>query len=121
MPDIIKMINDPAGYLPEMLSRKLELESWTREQGLAIAQAEGIAMTKEHWQVVDFLRDYYIRCGVAPAGRVLAAALGEVFAAQGGAAYLHMLFPKGPVAQACRIGGLPLPPYTEDHSFGSAM
>ena len=121
MPDIIKMINDPAGYQPEMLARKLELENWTRDRGLAIAEAEGITMTKEHWQVVDFLRDYYIRCGMAPAGRVLAAALDEVFAAHGGVPYLHTLFPKGPVAQASRIGGLPLPPYTEDRSFGSAM
>lgn len=121
MPDIIKMINDPAGYQPEMLSRRLELENWTREQGLAVAQAERIAMTEEHWQVVDFLRDYYIRCGVAPAGRVLAATLDEVFSAHGGAAYLHMLFPGGPVAQGCRIGGVPIPPYTEDRSFGSAM
>lgn len=121
MLDINKMIDDPATKQPEVLTRKLDMESWTRKQGEAIAAEEGVAMGDVQWQVVDFLRDYYSRYGMAPAGRVLATELDRKFAAQGGTAYLLMLFPKGPVAQASRIGGLPVPPYTEDRSFGSAM
>jgi tRNA 2-thiouridine synthesizing protein E len=121
MLDINKMVGDPATKQPEVLARKLEMEQWTRAQGEAIAAAEGIAMGEVHWQVVDFLRDYYLRCGQATSGRLLARILDEEFAARGGTAYLLTLFPKGPVAQASRIGGLPVPPYTEDRSFGSAM
>lgn len=121
MPDINTIINDPGTREPDALNRKMDIEGWTRQQGEAVAGEEGLTMGEVHWQVVDFLRDYYFRCGKAPAGRVLAAALDEEFAARGGIAYLHTLFPRGPVAQASRIAGLPVPPYTEDRSFGSAM
>jgi tRNA 2-thiouridine synthesizing protein E len=121
MLDINKMVGDPATKQPEVLSRKLEMENWTRNQGQAIASAEGIVMDEARWQVVDFLRDYYLRCGMASSGRLLSTVLDEEFAGRGGAAYLRTLFPKGPVAQASRIGGLPVPPYTEDRSFGSTM
>ncbi|HET7833533.1 MAG TPA: TusE/DsrC/DsvC family sulfur relay protein [Gallionella sp.] len=121
MLDINKMIDDPATKQPEELARKLEMEQWSRAQGEAVAAEEGIVMGDAQWQVVDFLRDYYRQYGLAPAGRVLAGALDREFAAQGGTAYLLTLFPRGPVAQASRIGGLPVPPYTEDRSFGSAM
>ncbi len=121
MTDINKMFDDPGTRETEVVNRKMDMESWTRQQGEAVAEEEGIRMGEMHWQVVDFLREYYLRCGQAPAGRVLAAALDEEFATHGGIFYLRTLFPKGPVAQASRIGGLPVPPYTEDRSFGSSM
>jgi len=121
MPDINNIINEPGNNEPEAINRKMDMDGWTRERGEAIAEEEGLSLGEMHWQVVDFLRDYYIRHGKASAGRVLAAALDEAFAAQGGTAYLLTLFPKGPVAQASRIGGLPVPAYTVDQSFGSAM
>lgn len=121
MPDINKMINDPSVADPALKDNKLDLEGWSREQGETAALAEGIAMTDAHWQVVEFLRDHYLRNGLAASGRELAEALDAAFESKGGGIYLHSLFPKGPVAQGCRIGGVPMPPYTEDEHFGSAM
>jgi TusE/DsrC/DsvC family sulfur relay protein len=121
MPDINKMINDPAVSDPAIMDNQLDLEDWSRQQGESAAREEGIVMTEEHWQVVDFLRDYYLRHGNSSNGREVAEALDAAFESRGGGAYLHGLFPKGPVAQGCRIGGVPMPSYTEDASFGSAM
>lgn len=113
--------SDPVTEDPIVENQKADLEDWTRQIGEATAQAEGISMTPEHWQVVDFVREYYLEHGKVAAGRELAEALNEAFAAQGGSAYLLKQFPLGPVAQASRIAGLPVPPYTEDPSFGSTM
>lgn len=121
MPKLNRMTNDPITEDPVVENNKADLEDWTRQIGESIARAEGIAMTQAHWEVVDFLREHYLQHGKASAGRELAEALDQAFAAQGGSAYLLKQFPQGPVAQASRIGGLPVPPYTEDPSFGSTM
>lgn len=113
--------SDPVTEDPIVEEHKADLEDWTRQIGDEIAREQGTAMTPEHWQVVDFVREYYLQHGRVSAGRELARALIEAFAAQGGSAYLLKLFPLGPVAQASRIAGLPVPPYTEDPSFGSTM
>lgn len=113
------MTPDPADPLEQ--DTEQEVSDWTREQGERAASEEGIQMTDERWAVVDFLRDYYLQHGAVSSGRELAKALDEAFAEKGGNGYLHQLFPDGPVAQGSRIGGLPVPPHTEDESFGSSM
>ena len=115
------MSNDVATEDPVVESGKADLQDWTPAQGEAITRAEGISMTPAHWEVVNFLRDHYMQHGKPSARREWAELLGETFAAQGGTAYLLKQFPRGSVAQASRIGGLPVPPYTEDPSFGSTM
>lgn len=121
MPDIKKYIRNPDDATPEKKGRQLDLSDWSREQGEHLAAEEGIDMTQEHWKVVEFLRNHYAEHGPMSSGRKLAEALDEAFADSGGGARLHKLFPEGPVSQGCRIAGLPLPPGTENESFGSVM
>jgi TusE/DsrC/DsvC family sulfur relay protein len=121
MPDITKQIRNPETSGLETLDRQHELDGWNREIAERVAAEEGVTMTDAHWEVVDFLRRHYLKHGPASSGRELAKLLDEAFAEHGGSRYLHQLFVKGPVAQGSRIGGLSLPPYTEDESFGSAM
>jgi tRNA 2-thiouridine synthesizing protein E len=94
---------DEEGYIQD-------ISLWTRELAEMIAKDENIDMTDEHWQVVDFLRDYYEEYQVAPAVRILTKAIKKSMGAdKGNSKYLYELFPYGPAKQACKIAGLPKP------------
>jgi len=113
--------NDPATSSSRFEDRWLDLQEWNRRKGELLAVREGVRLTAMHWEVIDFLRGYYLRNGLASSGREVATALDLAFVSQGGNKYLHRLFPDGPVAQGSRIAGLPIPPYTKDASFGSSL
>ncbi|MCU0841938.1 MAG: TusE/DsrC/DsvC family sulfur relay protein [Thiobacillaceae bacterium] len=96
---------------------------WSRIEAIAQARKEGLALTDGHWQVVRALQDYYARhAEVAPRNaRQIHDALDERFHALGGIRHLYELFPGGPVAQGCRIAGLPAPAGASDRGFGSVV
>lgn len=106
-----------------MMTENLDLpegyEDWTEQQALQAAKEEGIEMTDAHWEVIYFLRNHCKAKGASCSARHVIKALSERFADRGGKRYLYRLFPHGPVYQACKIAGLPLPPSTTDLSFGS--
>jgi dissimilatory sulfite reductase related protein len=94
---------DEEGYL-------LNLDDWTTEVADELAKAESITMSENHWEVVNFLREYYQEFQIAPAIRVLTKAIGKKLGAdKGNSGYLYELFPYGPAKQACKIAGLPKP------------
>lgn len=95
--------HDEEGYLKD-------LSIWNKELAELIAQSENIQMTPEHWEVVDFLRDYYEEYQIAPAIRILVKEMKKKFGNdKGDQKYLYTLFPYGPAKQACKIAGLPKP------------
>lgn len=100
--------------------RRRELDSWSVESGRQIAESEGLELNEERLAVVECLRTDYLEHGPAESGRQLSDMLDERFSEAGGRAYLRRLFPEGPVTQAVKIGGLPLPGDTEDEGFGTA-
>ena len=94
---------DEEGYL-------VNLADWNEEIGKVLAQGENVEMTPSHWEVVNFLRDYYNEYQIAPAVRVLTKAIGKQLGPEkGNNKYLYELFPYGPAKQACKIAGLPKP------------
>jgi len=94
---------DEEGYLTD-------LSQWNPDLALLIAQDEKIDMTGEHWEVVNFLREYYDEYQIAPAIRVLTKALKKKLGEEKSSnKYLYDLFPYGPAKQACKIAGLPKP------------
>ena len=94
---------DEEGYL-------VNLSDWSEEVANHIAKAENIEMGPNHWEVVNFLREYYTEYQIAPAVRVLTKAIGKKLGAdKGNSKYLYELFPYGPAKQACKIAGLPKP------------
>lgn len=118
--DINRYINRQWDINSDPEGRLAELESWSEERALELAHQEGIEMSEEHWDVIHFLRERYIRDGQASSGRKVVEALERRYAGKGGKRYLYTLFPHGPVTQASIIAGLPLPAYTTDPSFGSS-
>ena len=94
---------DEEGYL-------VDISEWNRDLAVLIAEDEEIEMTDDHWEVVDFLRQYYEDFQIAPAVRVLTKAIKKSMGPEkGNSAYLYELFPYGPGKQACKIAGLPKP------------
>lgn len=93
---------------------------WTLADADLAAQEDGLILTEQHWQVIRALQDYYARNEDMGINRVeLHDALDEKFHPQGGIKFLYQLFPKGPVAQGCRIAGLTPPSGTTVPGFGS--
>ncbi|MEI7537219.1 MAG: TusE/DsrC/DsvC family sulfur relay protein [Comamonadaceae bacterium] len=94
---------DEEGYL-------LNLAEWTPEAAAYLAEEEKVPLTDNHWEVINFLREYYNEYQIAPAVRVLTKAIGKQFGEEkGNSKYLYDLFPYGPAKQACKIAGLPKP------------
>ncbi len=94
---------DEEGYLTN-------LNEWDEEVANYLAGTEEVEMTDSHWEVINFLREYYDEFQIAPAVRVLTKAIGKKYGKEkGNSKYLYELFPYGPAKQACKIAGLPKP------------
>lgn len=88
----------------------VNLDDWSIELAEHIASLENITMSEAHWEVVNFVRDFYKEFKTSPAIRLLVKAMAkELGSDKGNSIYLYKLFPKGPAKQATRIAGLPKP------------
>jgi tRNA 2-thiouridine synthesizing protein E len=104
--------NDPEGNM-------FGLAHWSPQFARRRAETEGIFLTDEHWEIIIYLRERYRERGGARSAREIVKELEEKFTDGHGRRSLYELFPGGPVSQASRLAGLPLPPYSRDPSFGS--
>jgi tRNA 2-thiouridine synthesizing protein E len=77
---------------------------WNDNVAADLATTEGItAMTDEHWVLVRYIRDYYLKFGIAPMVRKLCKETGNTLT------HVYELFPSGPANGACKVAGLPKP------------
>lgn len=94
---------DEEGYLAD-------LTQWEPGVAEVMSAAEDCELTEDHWEIINFLREYYEEYQIAPAVRVLTKAVGKKLGKQKGTSkYLYELFPYGPGKQACKYAGLPKP------------
>ena len=94
---------DKAGYL-------LQVDDWKPELAPFLAAQENIELSENHWEVVYFVRDFYLEFNTSPAIRALVKAMAQKLGPdKGNSRYLQRLFPKGPAKQATKIAGLPKP------------
>ena len=84
---------------------------WNEEVAKRLAELNNIPLNNAHWEIILFIRHYYLQFKHLPNARVftksIAKALGEE---KGNSRYLHKLFPDGPLKYACKLAGLPKPP-----------
>ena len=98
-----QIATDKAGYL-------LNVDDWEPNLANLIAANEQIEMTDERWQVVTFVREFYLEFNTSPAIRALVKAMAKKYGPdKGNSRYLYRLFPKGPAKIATKIAGLPKP------------
>lgn len=94
---------DEKGYLLDWLA-------WSPGAAEAMAAADGIVLSQDHWAVLTIFREYFAQYEIEPPMRALVRRVGEALGDEKGTSrYLYRLFPAGPGTQACRYAGLPRP------------
>ena len=79
-----------------------DLNQWSREIALEIAKEEGVAMSDQHWLVVEYLQQAFRNSeplSIRSLGKHGPVTIKELYA----------LFPKGPLKVSSRIAGIPKP------------
>jgi len=81
-----------------------ETEKWNEAVAEDLAKGENAyPMNGDHWEVVNFIRNYYLKFGIAPPVRMVCKQTGF------DRKYIYQLFPSGPANGACKVAGLPKP------------
>ncbi|UOB22086.1 TusE/DsrC/DsvC family sulfur relay protein [Pseudomonas orientalis] len=94
---------DKDGYL-------VDLNEWSADVANALAAAESLELTQDHWEILELLRDFYAEYQLSPATRPLikytALKLGVE---KGNSLHLNKLFNGTPAKLAAKLAGLPRP------------
>ncbi len=99
----ISVAVDQEGFL-------VDLNDWSEPVAEALANAEGITLQAEHWEILRVLREFYQEFQLSPATRPLikytALKLGPE---RGNSMHLNRLFKGTPAKLAAKLAGLPKP------------
>lgn len=93
---------DSEGYLKSP-------KDWNVSIAKIIAAKESIIMTSDHWKIVNFTRNFYLKFNRTPSMKMLSLAIQKKIKKNNISVYLFKLFPKGPAKQASKIAGVPKP------------
>ena len=94
---------DSQGYL-------LDFSQWNEDVALLLAKEDDIELTEAHWEVIRFVRAFYLSYNTSPAIRALTKAMKTEFGEEKASSrYLYRLFKDGPAKQATKYAGLPKP------------
>lgn len=94
---------DKLGYL-------LNYKDWEPALGNVLAREDDFTLTEAHWEVITFVRAFYMTYQTSPAIRALTKAMKQEFGEEKASSrYLYKLFPEGPAKQATKYAGLPKP------------
>ena len=84
-------------------------DDWDKDVAQVIAAAEGLTLTQDHWDVIEYLRDAYLNHnGEQPNNRAMLKAMQDKWPDRKvDNKALFDLFPGNPSKQAGKIAGLP--------------
>lgn len=98
-----EVATDKQGYL-------LDYKLWDEDLANEMAINDAFELTKAHWEVINFVRQFYLTYNTSPAIRALTKAMkAELGEEKANSRYLFRLFPDGPAKQATKYAGLPKP------------
>lgn len=98
-----KIATDKQGYL-------LDYTLWQEALAEVMAKNDEFVLTEAHWEVIKFVRQFYLTYNTSPAIRALTKAMkAELGEDKASSRYLFKLFPDGPAKQATKYAGLPKP------------
>ena len=81
-----------------------EPEKWNQALAEDLAKIENaFPLSEDHWKLINYLRDYYLKFGIAPPVRMVVKQTGFDLK------YIYKLFPGGPANGACKVAGLSKP------------
>jgi len=102
--DGVEILLDGEGYL-------LDLDQWSEEFVLVRAEFEELQLTDEHWEIINYIRDYYEQNNVqAPVRDMIKHFKKKWGKEKGNTRYLHQIFPLGgPQKQGNRLAGVRKP------------
>ena len=79
-------------------------DQWDEKVALDLAKTEGVnELSEEHWVLVNYLRNYYLKFGIAPMIRKVCKET------KFDLKKIYELFPSGPAKGGCKVAGLPKP------------
>ena len=84
-------------------------DDWDKDVAQAIAAADGLTLTQDHWDVIEYLRDAYLNHnGEQPNNRAILKAMQDKWSGRRvDNKTLFELYPGNPSKQAGKIAGLP--------------
>lgn len=81
-----------------------EPEKWNQAIAEDLAKFENAyPLSEDHWNVINYLRNFYLKSKIAPPVRMLCKQTGFDLK------HINQLFPNGPAKGACKVAGLPKP------------
>jgi len=81
--------------------------SWNEDVARALAAEDGIELTQEHWDVINYLRTEYTENNEQPMERAINKGMSKVWGRKITSKDLYDLFPLAPSKQGNKIAGLP--------------
>ena len=81
--------------------------AWDEDVAKALAAEDGIELTQEHMDVLNYLRTEYLENNEQPMERAINKGMSKVWGRKVSSKDLYTLFPGAPSKQANKIAGLP--------------
>ncbi|ARC54645.1 sulfur relay protein TusE [Candidatus Riesia pthiripubis] len=95
-----KFYTDSNGYIKDE-------KKWSKSFAYLIAEQENILLTDEHWKIIMFIRNFFLKFNTSPTSRMLIRAISKNKKID--SMYLYKLFPNGIAKQAAKMAGIPKP------------
>lgn len=101
--DIIDLAITEQGFL-------INVAEWTETWAIAQAISNNINLSEVHWEIIYFMRSYYITYKHLPNARMFIKAIAtQLGLEKGNSRYLHGLFHDTPLRTVCLLAGVPKP------------